>query len=108
MRGDVFIITELGLHIDKQNLPALQENTWLVTDTSGTKDILIYAEGIWGITLLMYYQSRKAACGRLFLCHLPGHPERSRGILRQACSEILRLRCAPLRMTETGGFLVHS
>lgn len=56
MRGDVFIITELSIHIDKQNLPALRENTWLVTDTSGTKYILIYAEGIWGIKLLMYYQ----------------------------------------------------
>lgn len=56
MRGDVFIITELSIHIDKQNLPALQENTWLVTDPSGTKYILIYAEGIWGVKLLMYYQ----------------------------------------------------
>ena len=56
MRGDVFIITELSLHIDRKNLPALQENTWLVTDTSGTKYILVHAEGIWGIKFLMYYQ----------------------------------------------------
>lgn len=56
MRGDVFIITELSIHIDRKNLPALRENTWLVTDTSGTKYILIYAEGIWGIKFLMYYQ----------------------------------------------------
>lgn len=29
-RKDVFIVTELSMHIDHQNLPALQENSWLV------------------------------------------------------------------------------
>lgn len=56
MRSDVFVITELSIHIDRQNLPALRENTWLVTDTSGAKYILIYADGIWGVKLLAAFR----------------------------------------------------
>ena len=48
-RMDVFIITELSLHIDHQNLPALQENSWLVHDAQGDRYLLVCADGIWGV-----------------------------------------------------------
>lgn len=46
IRMDVFVITELSLHIDHQNLPALQENSWLVQNTQGDKYLLVYSDGI--------------------------------------------------------------
>ena len=51
-RKDVFIITELSLHIDYQNLHALQENSWLVRNAQGDKYLLVYADGIWGVKLM--------------------------------------------------------
>ena len=56
MRGDIFIITELSLHIDHQNLPALQENSWLVQTAQGDKYLLVYADGIWGVKLMAWFR----------------------------------------------------
>ena len=55
-RRDVFIITELSLHIDYQNLPALQENSWLVQTAQGDKYLLVYADGIWGVKLMAWFR----------------------------------------------------
>ena len=55
-RRDVFIITELSLHIDYQNLPALQENSWLVRNAQGDKYLLVYADGIWGVKLMAWFR----------------------------------------------------
>ena len=52
MRMDVFVITELSLHIDNGTLPALQENTWLVINGQGDQYILVRAGDTWGIRLL--------------------------------------------------------
>ena len=53
-RMDVFIITELSLHIDNKTLPGLQDNTWLVTDWAGAQYILAHADGIWGVYPMLY------------------------------------------------------
>ena len=55
-RKDVFIVTELSLHIDHQNLPALQENSWLVQTAQGDKYLLVYADGIWGVKLMAWFR----------------------------------------------------
>ena len=55
-RRDVFIITELSLHIDYQNLPALQENSWLARNAQGDKYLLVHADGIWGVKLMAWFQ----------------------------------------------------
>ena len=55
-RMDVFIITELSLHIDHQNLPALQENSWLVHNAQGDNYLLIHADGIWGVKLMAWFR----------------------------------------------------
>ena len=56
IRSDIFIITELSLHIDHQNLPALQENSWLVQNAQGDKYLLVYADGIWGVKLMAWFR----------------------------------------------------
>lgn len=56
IRSDVFIITELSLHIEYQNLPALQENSWLVQNARGDKYLLVHADGIWGVKLMAWFQ----------------------------------------------------
>ena len=55
-RMDVFVITELSLHIDHQNLPALQENSWLVQNAQGDNYLLIHSDGIWGVKLMAWFQ----------------------------------------------------
>lgn len=55
-RMDVFIITELSLHIDNQTLPALQENTWLVYNAQKDKYILVHADGTWGVKLMAAFR----------------------------------------------------
>ena len=50
-RKDVFIITELSLHIDNKTLPGLQDNTWLVVNEQGDQYILVRADDIWGVRL---------------------------------------------------------
>ena len=55
-RKDVFIVTELSMHIDHQNLPALQENSWLVQTAQGDKYLLVYADGIWGVKLMAWFR----------------------------------------------------
>ncbi len=56
IRMDVFVITELSLHIDHQNLPALQENSWLVQNTQGDKYLLVYSDGIWGAKHMAWFR----------------------------------------------------
>ena len=55
-RMDVFVITELSLHIDHQNLPALQENSWLVHNAQGDNYLLIHSDGIWGVKLMAWFR----------------------------------------------------
>lgn len=55
-RMDVFVITELSLHIDHQNLPALQENSWLVQNAQGDNYLLIHSDGIWGVKLMAWFR----------------------------------------------------
>ena len=55
-RMDVFIITELSLHIDNKTLPGLQENTWLVQNAQGDKYLLVHADGIWGVKLMACFR----------------------------------------------------
>ena len=55
-RMDVFIITELSLHIEHQTLPALRENTWLVQTPQGDPYLLAHADGVWGVKLLAYFR----------------------------------------------------
>lgn len=56
IRRDVFIITELSLHIEYQNLPALQENSWLVQNARGDKYLLVHANGRWGVKLMAWFR----------------------------------------------------
>ena len=55
-RMDVFVITELSLHIDHQDLPALQENSWLVQNAQGDNYLLIHSDGIWGVKLMAWFR----------------------------------------------------
>lgn len=55
-RMDVFIITELSLHIDHQTLPALQENSWLARNVQGDQYLLVYADGIWGVKRMAWFR----------------------------------------------------
>ena len=55
-RMDVFVITELSLHIDHQDLPALQENSWLVQNAQGDNYLLIHFDGIWGVKLMAWFR----------------------------------------------------